>query len=50
MKSAAGEGRLELRRKTKLPTLAQLVSQITPENRYSEISTGIEAEKEVVEW
>jgi len=47
---ASGEGRLELRRKTKMPTLAQLVSKITPENRYSEIPTGIEAGKEVVEW
>ena len=37
---AAAEGRLELRRASKTPTLAQLVAQITPENRYSEISTG----------
>jgi antitoxin MazE len=34
------EGKVELRRATKVPTLAQLVSQITPENRYSEISAG----------
>jgi antitoxin component of MazEF toxin-antitoxin module len=33
-----------------MPTLAQLVSQITPENRYQEISTGAEVGKEVVEW
>jgi mRNA-degrading endonuclease toxin of MazEF toxin-antitoxin module len=39
---AAAEGRVELRRATKTPTLAQLVSQITPENRYAEISTGAE--------
>jgi antitoxin MazE len=47
---AAAEGRVELRRSSKVPTLAQLVSQITPENRYSEISTGTEVGKEVVEW
>jgi antitoxin MazE len=47
---AAAEGRLELRRASKMPTLAQLVAQITPENRYSEISTGEEVGKEVVEW
>jgi antitoxin MazE len=46
----AAEGRVELRRATKIPTLAQLVSQITPENRYAEISTGAEVGKEVVEW
>jgi antitoxin MazE len=47
---AAAEGLVELRRPAKLPTLAQLVSQITPENRYGEISTGAEVGKEVVEW
>ena len=46
----AAEGRVELRRATKIPTLSQLVSQITPENRYAEISTGVEVGKEVVEW
>lgn len=46
----AAEGRVELRRATKIPTLAQLVSQITPENRYAEISVGAEVGKEVVEW
>jgi len=46
----AAEGRVELRRASKIPTLAQLVSQITPENRYAEISTGAEVGKEVVEW
>jgi antitoxin MazE len=44
------EGRVELRRTTKIPTLAQLVSQITPENRYAEIASGAEVGKEVVEW
>jgi antitoxin component of MazEF toxin-antitoxin module len=46
----AGEGQIELRRVTKVPTLAQLVSQITPDNRYPEISTGPEVGKERVEW
>jgi antitoxin MazE len=46
----AAEGRVELRRATKIPTLSQLVSQITPENRYAEISTGAEVGREVVEW
>ena len=47
---AASEGLVELRRATKVPTLAQLLSQITPENRYGEISTGAEVGKEIVEW
>ena len=47
---AAAEGLVQLRRAAKIPTLAQLVSQITPENRYGEISTGSEAGTEVVEW
>src|ERR1019366_3373539 len=37
---AAAEGRVELRGATKIPTLSQLISQITPENRYAEISAG----------
>jgi antitoxin MazE len=47
---ASAEGRVELRRPSRVPTLAQLVSQITPENRYDETSTGAEVGKEVVEW
>jgi antitoxin MazE len=46
----AGEGRVELRRATRVPTLTQLVAQITPENRYHEVSSGREVGKEVVEW
>ncbi|MFZ0312520.1 MAG: AbrB/MazE/SpoVT family DNA-binding domain-containing protein [Candidatus Korobacteraceae bacterium] len=46
----AGDGRVELRRASKIPTLAQLVAQMTPENRYGEISTGSEVGKEIVEW
>jgi antitoxin component of MazEF toxin-antitoxin module len=33
-----------------VPTLATMVSQITAENRYGEVSTGAEVGKEVVEW
>ena len=47
---APAEGRVELRRASMRPTLAKLISQITPENRYNEVSTGKEVGKEVVEW
>lgn len=47
---APTEGQVALRRTTKIPTLAQLVAQITPENRYSEIATGAEVGKETTEW
>jgi antitoxin component of MazEF toxin-antitoxin module len=43
----ASEGRVELRRATKIRTLAQLVSQITAENRYVEIAAGAEVGKKV---
>ena len=46
----AAEGTVRLNRVGKRPTLAQLVSQITPENRYPEISTGRSVGKEKVEW
>jgi antitoxin MazE len=46
----AEEGTVQLLRVGKVPTLAQLVSQITPENRYAEVSTGLEVGKEAVEW
>ena len=46
----AVDGCVELRRASRMPTLAKLVSQITPENRYGEIATGAEVGKEVVEW
>lgn len=37
------EGRVELRRAGKDPSLATLASQITAEDRYAEVSTGAEA-------
>lgn len=46
----ADQGSVRLHRVGKLPSLAELVAQITPENRYPEISTGKEIGKEAVEW
>ena len=46
----AEEGHIELRKPTKVPSLAKLVAEITPENRYAEISTGPAKGKESVEW
>jgi antitoxin MazE len=46
----APEGAVRLHRVGKVPSLARLVSQITPENRYEEVSTGPEIGKEAVEW
>ena len=43
-------GAVRLHAVGKIPTLAQLVAQITPQNRYGEISTGTERGKEAVEW
>jgi antitoxin MazE len=43
-------GEISLRRKRSIPTLKELVAQITPENRYDEISVGAERGKESVEW
>jgi antitoxin MazE len=47
---STSEGQIELRRVSQVPTLRQLVEQITPENRYGEISTGAETGKEIIEW
>lgn len=44
------QGSVRLRRAGKVPTLAELVAQITHENRYAEIATGTEVGKEAVEW
>ena len=48
----ASEGQLRLRRVTRrsTPTLSELVNQITPENRYEEVSVGAEVGRERVEW
>jgi antitoxin MazE len=44
------EGNLEVRRVSKVPTLAALVAGITPENRHDEVSLGRSVGKEPVEW
>jgi antitoxin component of MazEF toxin-antitoxin module len=46
----ADEGSVQLHRVERMPSLTQLVSQITPQNRYPEASTGPEVGKEDVEW
>jgi antitoxin MazE len=43
-------GHIELRHDEKLPTLKQLVAQITPENRYQETEWGSDRGKEILEW
>jgi antitoxin MazE len=43
-------GKIELRRLEKTPTLAELVAQITRENRYPEIASGPALGREAVEW
>jgi antitoxin MazE len=48
--AVGADGVLEMHRVGKVPTLAQLVAQITPENRYAEISVGPEIGREAVEW
>jgi antitoxin MazE len=44
------EGRVEVRATEKIPTLEELVAQITPENRHAETDWGRDRGKEVVEW
>jgi antitoxin MazE len=46
----AVRGQIRLRRKEAVPTLKELVAQITPANRYEEIPSGPEQGKERVEW
>jgi antitoxin MazE len=46
----AAEGSVQIHRAGKVPPLSQLVAQITPENRYEEVSTGAELARESVEW
>jgi antitoxin MazE len=44
--AVAGDGVVQMHRVGEIPTLAQ----ITPENRYTEISLGPEVGREAVEW
>ena len=46
----AARGQIKLVRSERIPTLKELVAQITPENRYEEIPSGPERGKEIVEW
>lgn len=46
---ASAEG-LALRHSERVPTLAELVAQIKPENRYGEVGIGKEQGKEQLEW
>jgi antitoxin MazE len=46
----ATEGEVRIHKAGKVPPLAQLIAQITPENRYEEIGTGAEVGRESVEW
>jgi len=41
---------VQMHRIGEIPTLAELVAQITPENRYAEVSVGPEIGREAVEW
>ncbi|MGB8064076.1 MAG: AbrB/MazE/SpoVT family DNA-binding domain-containing protein [Candidatus Sulfotelmatobacter sp.] len=47
----AVNGRIQLRPdKKRVPTLQELVAQITPENRYAAVETGRARGKEKLEW
>jgi len=48
--AVGADGVVQLQRIGAMPTLAQMVAQITPENRYAEVSLGAEVGREVVEW
>jgi antitoxin MazE len=48
--AVAADGVLQIQRLAEVPTLAELVAQITPENRYAEVSPGSEVGREAVEW
>ena len=48
--AVGGDGIVQLHRVGAMPTLAQMVSQITPENRYAEVPLGAETGREIVEW
>jgi len=48
--AVAPDGAVQMHRVGEVPTLAQLVAQINPENRYAEVSLGPEIGRESVEW
>ena len=45
----AFEGRIELHQSERIPTLKELVAQITPENRHEETEWGPDRGKEIIE-
>lgn len=46
----AARDRIELLRTERIPTLKELVAQITSQNRHEETAWGADLGKEVVEW
>lgn len=46
----SAEDVVQLHRRGGIPTLMQLVSQITPASRYEEVPSGSETGNETVEW
>lgn len=46
----AAKGKIEVRRADRIPTLEELVAQITPDNRYPETEWGPDVGRETVEW
>jgi antitoxin MazE len=44
------DGHVRFRRTERVPTLEELVAQITPEHRYAETEWGSERGKEIIEW
>ena len=46
----ASTGKIELSHRERIPTLQELVAQITPDNRYREVSPGKTRGKENLEW
>ena len=46
----AANGRIELHRATRIPSLKELVAQITPANRYPETDWGKAVGREKIEW
>jgi len=48
--AVGADGVVQLHRVDAMPTLAQMVAQITPGNRYEEVPIGAEVGREIVEW
>jgi antitoxin MazE len=46
----AERGQIKLKSQQRVPTLKELVGQITPQNRYGELPVGPPRGKEDVEW